>query len=112
MGRRAAPETSETPGHPGHFGREDRRNKLRTRFLGDPVQVTSLDCIFDVSLAPETCLEFPFLQISSRIRFGKLRPIPHWRFVPDHKHGPGTGDHWHGGKDLVITALRPRWGDL
>ena len=20
--------------------------------------------------------------------------------VPDHKHGSGTGDHWHGGKDL------------
>src|SRR5260370_18433661 len=23
----------------------------------------------------------------------------HWCFVPDHKPGSGTGDHWHGGKD-------------
>src|SRR4051794_25520859 len=22
----------------------------------------------------------------------------HWCFVPDHKHGSGSGDHWHGGK--------------
>ncbi len=22
----------------------------------------------------------------------------HWCFVPDHKHGSGPGDHWHGGK--------------
>src|SRR4051812_45591251 len=22
----------------------------------------------------------------------------HWCFVPDHKHGCGSGDHWHGGK--------------
>ena len=29
--------------------------------------------------------------------------------MPDHKHGPGTGDHWHGGKDLAVLALRPRW---
>ena len=81
-------------------------------FASDKLRVTSLACIFDASLEPETCLEFHVFAILIRIRFGKLRTKPHWCFVPDHKHGSGTGDHWHGGKDLVVTALRPRWGDL
>jgi hypothetical protein len=45
-------------------------------------------------------------------RFGKLKPNHQWCFVPVPKHGSGTGDHWHGGKDLAVLALRPRWGDF
>jgi hypothetical protein len=25
--------------------------------------------------------------------------------VPVHKHGPDTGDHWHGGKDFDVTLF-------
>jgi len=64
----------------------------------------SPNCVFDASLVPETCLEFPALQIRCRIRFGNLR-ICDWHFVPDDTHGSGTGDHWSGGKDLDVVAL-------
>jgi hypothetical protein len=75
--------------------------------------ITSLDCIFDPSLAARN-LSTVHRFCNSDLGFGsgKLRPKPHSCFLPDHKHGSGTGDHWHGGKDLAVTALRPRWGDL
>jgi len=31
----------------------------------------SIDCVFDASLVPETCLELPFLRVCFGIRFGK-----------------------------------------
>ena len=41
--------------------------------------------------------------LSRVLRFASV--IPGWRFVPDGKHGSGTGDHRSGGKDLAVTVL-------
>ena len=36
----------------------------------------SLNCVFDASLVPETCLELsPLPECGLRMRFGKLRPL-------------------------------------
>jgi hypothetical protein len=31
----------------------------------------------------------------------------HWRYLPADKHGSGTGDHWHGGKDCDRESFDP-----
>jgi hypothetical protein len=47
------------------------------------VCVTSLDRIFDASLAPETCLEFSVFVNLIKDSVRQAKAIPLWRFVPE-----------------------------